>query len=113
MYTYFCSYCCLKGGISSVRAVVELSYMYIPVIIHHINVFTLTGTLIQVPLLQQNRIFFLSFIFDVCIINKTGLNVERCYIGISIVDMLLAYLSVNDDVCWLIRKSVTLSSFIS
>lgn len=50
------------------RAVAELSYMYIPVIIHHINVFTLTGTLIQVPLLQQNRIFFLSFIFDVCII---------------------------------------------
>lgn len=92
------------------RAVAELSYMYIPVIIHHINVFTLTGTLIQVPLLQQNRIF-LCFIFDIC--NLTGLNVERCYIGISIVDMFLAYLSVNDDVCWLISKSVTLSSFIS
>lgn len=40
--------------------------------------------------------------------NLTGLNVERCYIGISIVDMFLAYLSVNDDVCWLVSMSVNL-----
>lgn len=46
MYIYFCSYCCLKGGIFLVRVVVELSYMYILVIIYYINVFIFIGILI-------------------------------------------------------------------
>lgn len=44
--------------------------------------------------------------------NLIGLNVERCYIGIFIVDMFLVYLLVNDDVCWLISKLVILILFI-
>lgn len=44
--------------------------------------------------------------------NLIGLNVERCYIGIFIVDMFSVYLLVNDDVCWLISKLVILILFI-